>query len=253
MKAVWDGSISFGLVNIPIKLYSATQPQSIGFRMLCGKCHTPLKYKRYCEKCKKEVAWNNVVKGLEIAKGKFYVLTKEKLEKLKPERSKFIEILSFVDKSQIDTIYYNKHYFIVPKDENEKAYFLFQEILSLTGKVAVGKFVMRDREHICMIYPYRKGMVLTTLNYVHEVRNIEKLENLKSRPRLTKREMKLAKKLMQQMYEKDFDISEFKDTFAEEIKKIALKELKGEAVIVKVKKRKKKTENLLAALEASLK
>ena len=144
MKSVWNGSLAFGLVNIPVNLYSAVEQQTPGFTLLCSKCHTPLHYKRWCKKCDKEVKWADVVKGIELGKNKYFVLTKEKLAKLKPEKTSTIDIVEFVDLLQIDPIYFNKHYFVVPDKTKEKAYFLFQEVLSSAAKVAIGKFVMKE-------------------------------------------------------------------------------------------------------------
>jgi len=251
MKSVWNGSLSFGLVNIPIKLYSAVEPKVLGFRLLCGKCKTPIQYKRWCPNCKKEVPWEDVVRGLEITKGNYFVLTKEKLEKLKPEKTDVIDIIEFVDKGMIDPIYFDKNYYVVPEKAKEKAYFLFQEVLEATAKIAIGRFVMREKEYLCAIESYKGGLLLVTLNYDYEIRDIKKVEELKVRPKLNKEELKLAKELINKLYEKEFDISEFKDTFAQKLKEVIKKSLKGEKIIVKKEKAiPKKT--LMAALKASI-
>lgn len=255
MKAVWKGHIAFGLVNIPVKLYSAVEEQALGFRLLCGKCHTPIHYKRWCKKCKKEVTWNEVVKGIEIGKNKFFVLTKENIKKLKPEKTDQIEIVGFVDARQIDSIFFNKHYFVVPATSKEKAYFLFKEVLQMTAKAAIGRFVMKDKEHVCMIESYKNGLMLTTLNYAYEIRDLSKVEELRAAPKLSKEELKLAKELINRLYEKKFDIKEFKDTFAEKLKSIIKERLK-EGKIVKAKKEKpskQKEKTLIHALKASIK
>jgi len=252
MKSVWDGSISFGLVNIPVKLYSAVEQQAIGFRLLHKKCDTPLKYKRWCPKCKKEVEWENVVKGLEIKKGEFFVLTKKKLEKLKPEKTSTIDIIEIIDAQQIDPIFFDKHYFAAPQMDKEKAYFLFKEVLQSTAKTAIGRFVMREKEYVCAIESYKKGLLLTTLNYAYEIRDINKIEALKKAPALKKEELKLAKELINKLYEEEFDIKKFKDTFAEELKKVIKKIAKGEKIKgAKVEKPEKK-KKLMEALKASI-
>jgi DNA end-binding protein Ku len=223
----------------------------LGFRLLCGKCHTPLHYRRWCSKCKKEIEWEDVAKGIEISKGKFFVLTKEKLERLKPEKSDAVDIVEFVDKGMIDPIFFDRHYYIAPEKAKEKAYFLFREVLEAAAKVAVGRFVMREKEYVCAIESYKKGMLLTTLNYLYEIRDINKIEELKTAPKLKKEELKLAKELINKLYEKEFDISEFKDTFAEKLKELIKKMLKGEEIAVKkAKPEEKKT--LMEALKASI-
>ncbi|RLE38846.1 Ku protein [Candidatus Woesearchaeota archaeon] len=254
MKAVWKGSISFGMVNIPIKLYTATEPQALGFRLLCTKCHTPLHYRRFCPKCKKEIEWEDVVKGLEIAKGKYYVLTKEKIEKLKPEKSDIIEIIEFVDMNQIHPIYFDKSYYVAPIQKKEKAYFLFKEVLQDTAKVAIGRFIMREKEYICAIESYINGLLLTTLNYAYEIRDIKKIEELKNPPKLKEEELKLARQLINKLYEKEFDVSEFKDTFAQQLKRLIKKGIKTELIEeIKATKKHKKEPTLMEALKASIK
>lgn len=250
MKAIWQGSISFGLVSIPVKLYSASEPRVVSFKLLCSKCKSPLHYKRFCPKCHKEIEWTDVIKGLKVAKDKYFALTKEELESIRPEKTKFIEIKQFVDKSQVDPIYYDKYYYCVPQHEKDKAYFLFREILSLTGKVAIATIIMKEKEHVCMISTYKNGLLLTTLVYAYEIRDINQLIG-EAKPKLTVQEKNLAMKLIRQM-ESDFHISAFKDTFAEELKNLIKMKMEGKEIKAKpIEKRKVKT--LLDALKASVK
>jgi DNA end-binding protein Ku len=252
MKSVWDGSIAFGLVNIPVKLYSAVQASDVGFRLLDAKSHTPIQYKRWCPVCNVEVPWNDVVKGLEIGIDEYYIFTKEELAKLKPEKTQTIEIMEFVDSASVNPVYYNKHYYAAPEKDKEKAYFLFKEVLLLTAKMAIGRFVMREREYLCAIESYKEGLLLTTLNYEYEVRDISGIKELKEAPKLKAEEVELAKKLVATLTEKKFEIGKFKDTFAEEIKKaIKKKEPVGALVVEKEKPGKEK--DLMAALRESLK
>lgn len=250
MKAVWSGSIAFGLVNIPVKLYTVAEPKIIGFKILCNKCKTPLKYKRYCPKCQKEIEWSNVIKGLEISKGKLVALSKDELEKIKPEKSDVIEIKEFVDRTDIDQIYIDKHYYAIPEKEKEKAYFLFQEILSLLSKVAIGTFVMHEKERICVISAYKNGLLLTTLNYAYEIRDMENFEVLKERPKIHKEELKLAEQLIEKM-SGEFHIDGYKDMFAEELKKLIKHKLEGKAIDIKRKSAERK-KSLIEALKASV-
>jgi DNA end-binding protein Ku len=250
MKAVFEGSISFGLVSIPIKLYSAVEPKMISFKLLCEKCKTPLKYKRFCPKCKKEVEWSEVVKGLKVAKDKYFVLTKEELHNIMPEKTKLIEIKQFVNAMEVDPIYYDKYYYAVPQNEMDKAYFLFHEILSLTGKAAVATFVMHEKERICLISAYKRGLLLTTLNYAYEIRDIDAIVP-EAKPKLSSQEKMLAKKIIEQL-ESEFDINAWKDTFAEELKKLIKAKLEGKEIVMK-EKEKPKAKTLLEALKASVK
>lgn len=253
MKSIWNGSISFGLVNIPIKIYSAVESKAFKFKMLDNKHHSPIKYKRVSEKTGEEVPWKNIVKGVEISKGKYFVPTKEQLNAIKPEKSDTIDIVEFVDQNQIDSLYFNSHYYIGPAKEKEKTYFLFREILQLTGRTALGRFVMREKEYVCTIKAYKEGMLLTTLNYSYEIRDIKKVDNLTESAKLQKAELKLAAELIDKLYKDEFNIDEFKDTFADEMQKIMERASKGEIIeTAKVAKKAKKEENLIAALKASL-
>jgi len=129
MKSIWNGSITFGLVNIPVKLYSAVESRAFSFKMLDKKTNSPIKYKRFAEKINEEVPWKEIVKGIEISKGKFFVPSEEQLKSIKPEKSQTIDIVEFVDDRQIDPIYFSSHYFAGPSKAKEKTYFLFKEVL----------------------------------------------------------------------------------------------------------------------------
>jgi len=246
MKAVWQGSIEFGLVNIPVKLYSAAQPKAFKFRLLCGKCHSPLRYKRYCERCKKEIAWQNVVKGIELEKGKFYVLTKEAIQKLKPMKTDVIEIIAFIDPNLIDTIFFASNYYVVPSQKKEKAYFLFVEVLRASAKAAIAKLTMHEKDYIVLIRAYKRGLLLTTLHYPYEIRNIDELEELKEKPEISKKELQLASILLASLTKKEINLEEFRDTFAERLKKALLGKLK-------IEEEKPRPEKLLEALQLSVK
>ena len=244
MKAVWQGYISFGMVNIPVKLYSATQPKQFSFHMLCGFCHTPLKYLRYCPKCKKEISWQNVVYGFQISKGKWKVFSREQLAKLKPEKSNYLEVLGFSSLSAFDPLHSNKHYYVVPSKQKEKAYFLFKQVLQETAKVAFGRIIMHEKEHLVFIQSYRKGLLLTTLFYPYEVRPIDDLEELKQPVALSKEELSLAKKLVNALT-KEPELEKYRDRFEEKLKALVLGKVKPIA-------KKPKPEKLLKALELSI-
>ncbi len=249
MKSTWKGSMSFGLVNIPVRMYSAVESKSFGFRLLHEECGTPVKYKRWCPNCQKDVAWNQITKGIELRKGHFLAISSEELKKLKPAKSDTIEIIAFTDAYQIGSIYVNKHYYLGPEKPKEKAYFLFKEVLQSTAKVALGRFVMREKEHTCMIGAYKLGLVLTTLNYAYEIRDINEIQELKEAPKLSEQELALAKQLIDKLYEESFDISQFRDAFADKLKEIIAKPGRKERAIPE---RKVERKNLIEALRASI-
>jgi DNA end-binding protein Ku len=253
MSTVWSGSISFGLVNIPIRLYTAVDSQTIGFRLLHKKDKVPIQYKRWCPKHKKEVSWDEVAKGFEVEKNKFYVFEKKELEKIKPKRTDTIDIVQIIDAWQIDPIYFDHHYYLGPDNEKEKAYFLFKHVLEESAKAAIGRFVMKDKEHVCVIESYKKGMLLTTLNYAYEIRSLDKIDYLKNPPALKKQEIELATQLIEKLEKKEFDITEFKDTYMNELKTLIKKKSKGALVeVIEEPRKAKKEKNLIEALKASL-
>ncbi|MCS7134353.1 MAG: hypothetical protein NZ889_00640 [Candidatus Pacearchaeota archaeon] len=195
MKAVWKGSLNFGLVNILVKLYSATHPKQFSFRLLCGRCNTPLRYRRYCPKCRKEVIWQDVKHGIEIEKGKWKVFTKEEIEKIKPNKAEQIEIIGVTTFDRFDPILFHNNYYVVPEKKKEKAYWLFREVLSATARVAFARMILHQKEYIVLVRPYRKGLLLTTLYYPYEIKPME-LEELEEKVQITKDEFELAKKLV---------------------------------------------------------
>lgn len=253
MKTIWRGDISFGLVTIPVNLHSAVVHKTPQFKLLDKKHHLPIHYKRVCEKCKGDVEWDDVVKGLKVSKDNYIVFSQEELKALKPEKTETIDILEIVDAQQIDPIFFNKHFFVAPEKKKEKAYFLLKEILESSAKAAIGRFVMRDKEYMCSIESYKEGLLLTTLNYAYEIRDIDEIEELKEKPKLDKKEIGLARELIDKLYSEEFDISEYKDTFAHELKKILKKKEKGELISLEGKKHApKEGKNLVEALRASL-
>lgn len=255
MKAIWSGSISFGLVSIPVDLYAATQEHVLGFKVLCQTCQNPVSYRRWCDHCKKEVAWDHVVKGLEIKKGKFLVLTPETVKKLRPEKTSTITIVEFVNVADIAPIYFEHHYYIAPDKQAQKAYALLSQALKVMGKAAIGQFVMRDKQYVCSLQNYDRGILLSTLHYAYEIRSMDRLGQLAfKQPKINAAELKLAKQLINTLTKKKFDISEFKDTFAQELKALIKKHKKGKVVEVKKKKTKKVkiAPSLIHALQESL-
>ncbi|MCA9388178.1 Ku protein [Candidatus Berkelbacteria bacterium] len=247
MRSIWTGSLVLGLVNIPIKLFSVIEQRSISFRLLDDKDYEPIRYQRVSEKTGQVVDWENIVKGFEVTPGKFYVLSRENIKKLKPTKSDAIQIIEFINKDQVDEIYFNKNYYLAPKEEGRKAFFLFKKALEEAGKVAIANFVMREREHYCMIEPHGKGILITTLFYQEEIRSMDEIAELEgAAPKLTADEMELARLIIDKKTHKSFDISKFKDEFSDNL----IKATKGKKI---EQKEIKKSPNLIEALKASVK
>ncbi|MEJ2277365.1 MAG: Ku protein [Candidatus Lokiarchaeota archaeon] len=252
MKAVWKGYLGFGLVNIPVSLYSAIEKNKFSFRLLHSKDKGPINYKRVCSKCDQEISWNDIVKGLEITKNEFYVLTKEELEELKPEGDDLIEIHEFVDKSEIDPIFINNHYFIGPIEGAERPYYLLKETLGSSNRIAIATFVMREKKYLSIIQNYNQGLLLSILNWSDEIRSIENIPYInQEKSKLKQRELDLAEELVDKLTSKSLNLSKYKDTFTENLKKAIKLKAKGEFVSIQKEKRKE-TENLIDTLRASI-
>lgn len=256
MKASWKGSLTFGLVTINVELYPAIEQHKIGFKLLHAKCHTPISYHRWCSRCKKEVAWQEIEKGIKLDDGTFFIITKENLKKLKPQKTDAISIVEFVDNDVIDPILLDEHYYVLPSLKTPyQSFFLFACALENVGKIAIGQFVLRDKEYVCTIRPYKDVLLLTTLNYGYEVRDLPKMTKVKTK-KIAPQELKLAEQLIKKLSKKTFDITKFKDTFVENLKKKirdAKKEIVSKKGTRKIGKKVNEKASLLKVLEASLK
>ena len=215
-RAIWSGTISFGLVNIPVKLQSAVTQETLDFDMLSKKDMAPIRYARIDTKTGKEVAWKDIVKGFEYAKGKYVVVEDKDFEKASPEKSKSIDIIQFVKEEEIDTILFEKPYYIVPDKNSGKSYRLLIKALEETGSVGIAEFMLRNRMHVCAIKPYNDLLLLNQMRYQDEIKEMPKVEV--KNERVSPKEVQLAVKLVEHLTEK-FDPSAFKDTYINELKK----------------------------------
>ncbi len=248
-RPVWKGSISFGLVSIPIELKKAVEHHSISFKTLHATCHTPLKSHRWCPHCHEDVAWDEVVKGMKLDDGSFITFKPEELKELKPERTQAISIGKFVDAHEVAPLYFDKHYYVVPQSDSDKAYFLLTAALAKYKQAAIGQFVMRDKDAVCLIQPYGDGLLLTTLNYAYE---ILPMPTYKEMPKISSKELTLAHTLMKQLYSKSFDISAYKDTFADRLKKALIARKEGKVIKPKKEVKPRPKVSLMDALRQSV-
>ena len=249
MRSIWTGAIGFGLVNIPIKMYSAVQGSELDLDMLDKKDKANIKFKRVNENTGKEVPWENIVKGYKLD-DRYIVLTDEDFEKASPEKSKIITIEEFVDEHEIDGMYYETPYYLEPEKSGVKAYALLRDALQKTGKVGFGSFVMRNKEGLILLKPKEEVLVLNRIRWAQEIRPTEEL-NI---PRTTSKpaEMKMAIELINQL-SGPFDIDKYKDTYTDELMKLIKAKDKGvkpSKPAMKVVHRAGK--DLLSQLKASL-
>jgi len=254
MKSLWKGSIAFGLVNIPIKLYSAIEQKPLKMRLLHKDKLSPIRYKKWCDACTQEVSQDEIVRGIEVSPDKYVVISDEELRSIRPEKSTWIEIVEFVHSHQIDPIFFDSHYYAGPERPKDKTYFLFRDVLRQTAKTAIGRFVMREKEHVCAIEAYGQALLLTTLNYDYEIRDIARVDGLAEEPTISQVERDLARQLLSQITVDEFDITRFHDTFEEDLQQLVAKKARGETISVqKIEYHATAEENLIEALKASLK
>jgi DNA end-binding protein Ku len=250
MKAIWTGAIGFGLVNIPVRLFSATKDSSPDLDMLDKKDHARIRFRRVNETSGREVEWEDIVKGYEI-NGKYVVVTDEDFAKASPEKSKIIEITDFVNEAEIDSIFYETPYFLEPQKSGEKAYVLLREALKKTGKTAVGSFVLRSREALCVLKPLDHVLVLNKIRFAAEIRDINDI-NVPGKTSIRPAEMQMAQALISQLSGK-FDIARYKDTYSDELMKLIRAKARGKKTAVPpMRVVHNKSKDLMAQLKASL-
>ncbi len=223
MKAIWTGAIGFGLVNIPVKMYSATQSSDLDLDMLDKKDHANIKFKRVNENTGKEVAYDNIVKGYKIDE-RYVVLTDEDFAKASPEKSKIIEIAEFINVTDVDSVYFEMPYYLEPDKSGVKAYALLRDALGKTNKAGLGTFVMRSKESLCIIKAMDNVLVVNRIRFDEEIRKTDSLNipTSSSKPA----EMKMAIELINKLTG-DFDISKYKDTYSAELMKLIEAKAKG--------------------------
>jgi DNA end-binding protein Ku len=225
MKAVWSGALSFGLMDIPLKLYAAVQPRSGGFALLCKECKRAVVYERWCRMCNKRVLWTETVKGIKKSNTTYHIFTQEQIKRLKPSKSNVIVMEEFIPYSELYLLYIHDHYYGVPTQKDAKEFFLFREALRRSHVAAIGTFAMHEKEYVCAIMPYKEALLVTTLNYAYEIKPIETIMDVQEQSMFSSTEMSLAQELITQNMHATFHLEQFKDNFR---KKLSAALKKGE-------------------------
>ncbi len=252
MKALWKGSISFGLVNIPVKLYSATQSHTLDLDMLRKGDLCQVRFMRVCRDDGKEIPYENIVKGYKYKEGDYVVLTDKDFESASVERSHTIDILHFVNEKEIDPVYFEKPYFLEPEKSGTKSYALLREAIKQTKKAGIGRFVLKNREHIGLLRIFDDIIIFNQIRYYDEIRDTGEL-TVPAAKQVTKKEVDMAIDLIKQLSSK-FNPKEYKDTYIDELKKIISKKAKGQKINPKGKQPKASTaNNLMKLLKQSIK
>jgi len=255
-RAIWSGSISFGLLNVPIKLYSAVSRKNVSFRELRESDGSRIRHKRVAEADGEEVPYEDIVKGYEVSPDQYVVVTRDELEEIDPKRTRAIEIQDFVDLDDIDPIYFDHPYYLGPDKGAEKAYALLVKAMSDARKVAIARFVLRNREHLAAIRPATSVLTMATMRFADEVVAPDELgEDVVPQDgrKLEKREVDMAKQLIDSLTS-DFDPGKYRDEYREELLALIDRKAQGKAVTGPVSEEPKPTKapDLMAALEESL-
>ena len=250
-RAMWRGTISFGMVAIPVRLYLATESKRISFRLLCPEHHMPIKNKRWCPEGDHEVAWNATVRGYEIAKDEYVEITDAELDQLTIPTSRQIEILEFCPNDDIDTgVYLQTAYYLEPEPAGARPYALLQHALSDTDKVAIGKVAFRDREHLCRVALHKGGLLMNTLYWPDEIRDVGELR-IPEGTEVHQREIDMAKMLVENLSAR-FDPDRYKDDYREAVIALAEAKLGSEPLPKTESAAEPKVMDLMAALQASV-
>ncbi|MBX4216203.1 Ku protein [Candidatus Parcubacteria bacterium] len=228
MRAIWTGSLSFGLINIPVSLYSASKDRALKFKLLSKHGHCPVSYARICRDTGEKLEWKDIEKGYEYEKGDFVVLTDEDFKKASPKKTKLIDIVSFTDEKEIPVKHIGAPYYVEPDKKAEKAYVLLREALRRSKKVGIARFVLKEKEHIGMLRPEDDALMLSMLRFKDELREPEDLR-IPGKEAYSKKELDIALLLIDKFSE-HFKASDYKDTYTEDLKKIIEKKAKGKPI-----------------------
>lgn len=247
-RSIWNGVISFGMVSIPVKLYTATEDKDISFNLLHKKCGTRLKQQRWCPLDEETVEWGDTVRGYEYAKDEYVVMTDEDFEKLPLPSKRTVELSAFVDAEQIDPIYYQRTYYLEPEEKGVKPYSLLMKALKEKGLTGIAKIAIRNKEQLCALRPMDGSLVIETLYYPDEIREVpSEVEDVK----VTAAEMKMAEALID-LLQADFKPEEYTDEYREALQAVIDAKLEGQEVAAPAAAAPAKVVDLMAALKASV-
>jgi DNA end-binding protein Ku len=252
MHTVWKGAISFGLVHVPVKMFSATEDKDISLRYIHKECGNPLSYVRKCPVCDKEVAWEEIGKGYEYEKGKFVLFDKEELDQLTEEGTKNITILDFVDLTEIDPMYFQKTYYLSPDQAGTNAYRLLMEAMRQTGKIGIAKISIRSKSSLAAIRVLEECLAIETIFYPDEIRPVSQVPNLpEAGTAVNEKELDMAKLLIDQL-STAFEPSKYTDDYRQRMLDLISHKVAGEEFHIVPARQETNVIDLMAALQASI-
>ena len=251
-RATWKGYLKVSLVNIPIKVFPATESSgSISFNQLHAECQTRIQQKKWCPHCAREVANTEIVKGFEVDKGRYVIMSDEDLEQVRPESTRVIDLVQFADAASLDPMYVDRTYFLAPDGGMAADAFAVMRD-GMQGKVGIGKLALYGREYLVAVRPFQRGIVMHTLHHAAEMRGIDSVDELNSVPTtVNPAEMKLARQVIQ-MFEQRLNLADYKDQYREGLQRIIDAKIAGQDVVATTAETPPKVVNLMEALKKSL-
>ncbi|MGV1049810.1 MAG: Ku protein [Solirubrobacterales bacterium] len=254
-RSIWSGSISFGLLNVPVKLYSAVARRSIALREIRESDSARIKHRRFAEGTDEEVPYDDIIKAYEITDGQYVPLTKSEMEGLAPEKSRAIDVLDFVDIEEIDPMYFDSPYYLGPATGAEKAYSLLAAAMESSGRAAIARFVFRNKEHLAAIRASSGVLTLTTMRFADEVVPPSELDDAlpDQQGKVSKKEQQMAEELIDSL-STEFDPSAYRDEYREQLLELIERKAEGKEIVAAESKAPKETKapDLMAALEESI-
>jgi DNA end-binding protein Ku len=255
-RAIWSGSISFGLLNVPVKLYSAVARRGISLREIRESDGARIRHRRVAEGTDEEVPYEKIVKAFEISKDRYVPLSKDEMASLDPKKSRAIEVQDFVDLAEIDPIYFDSPYYLGPAEGAGRAYSLLAEAMEGSGKVAIARFVFRNKEHLAAIRPADGVLTLTTMRFADEVVPPSELDDVlpAEEPEVAKREVQMAEQLIESLT-RNFDPNAYRDEYREQLLAMIERKAAGEEIVAAPEgdeREATKAPDLMAALEESI-
>jgi DNA end-binding protein Ku len=252
-RPIWSGAISFGLVTVPVKLFSATSSQTVRFNQFQEGTGERIRYKRVAESSGEEVAYSDIVKGYEVEDDRYVLVTQEELESVEPGRSRTIEIEDFVDLDAIDPITWDKTYYLAPREDAgaEKPYALLRTAMASTKRVGIARFVMRGKQYLATIRPLGDALALETMWFADEIRGLDEIDNLPVDAEPSERELSTAEQLVESLTV-DWEHDRYRDTYRERVLELIKRKAEGERIVVEEEEAPPEVADLMAALERSV-
>jgi DNA end-binding protein Ku len=250
---MWKGVVSFGMVSIPIRLYNATESSAkVSFRQLCPDHKSPITYKRWCPEGDHEVAYGEILKGYEVGKDRYVIIDEKDLDNLPLATAHSIDITEFVPSDDIEPgLYFKNAYYMEPEELGKKPYQLLRKALEATGRMAIAKIALRDREHLAALHSHGAGLLMNTLNWPDEIRSMEGLKGMEGEVKINPKELEMAKALIESLAD-TFDPSRYKDEYKEAVMKVVQAKIDGEVIEAPVTLQTAKVMDLMEALRASV-